>query len=81
MDVHAQFSAYKCVRFCGLMMSASSTLLSSHKETDDDRKTQQEETQLHLAAGIAAVQQLLPMLEAFAETTMTQNPVRGPPGV
>jgi hypothetical protein len=73
MDALTQFAAYKCVRFCGLMMSASLALNSCRDATDDDSFL---ESQRHLAAGISAVQQLLPRLEAFAKTIMLQNPVR-----
>jgi hypothetical protein len=57
------------------MVSASSALTST-SATDDDRLGRLEESQRHLVAGIAAVQQLLPDWRTFAGTTRLQKPAR-----
>jgi hypothetical protein len=70
MDDHTQFVAYKCLRFCGLMLSASSVLIIQNRQ-----ETRDEALRL-LMAGVAAVQQFLPSLEAFAQADVVKNPVR-----
>jgi hypothetical protein len=78
MDAHTQFSTYKCVRFCGLMMSASLALTSRSSENEEVSEKMRQEAQRHLTAGIAAVQQLLPMLEAYAQAIVVQSNAKGP---
>lgn len=76
MDVETQFIAYKCLRFCGLMMAASSALTWFPDEAETAEKKRVKEAQRHLAAGIAAVQRILPKLEAYAQATIVQKPVQ-----